>query len=173
MVFFSWIHTIAHWNNSARLVARDGQGIKRFLTTNFATAPGLSGYVMLATLMVMAVTSTRTTRRDGFERFWSMHHLFIIFFLSWSVHGAFCKIKPGGAPSCERTGLFWQCWIYGGAVYLLERILREWRGRRKTFVTKVVQHPRNVVEIQMTKEKIKPRAGQVRNSSLSHGGWAP
>jgi NADPH oxidase len=42
----------------------------------------------------------------------------------------------------------------------MERVLREIRGRHKTFVTKVIQHPSNVVEIQIHKERTKTRAGQ-------------
>jgi NADPH oxidase len=61
--------------------------------------------------------------------------------------------------------VFWQFWMYGGFLYLLERVLREVRGRHATFISKVVQHPSNVVEIQIKKEKTKTRAGQVRISA--------
>ncbi len=70
-------------------------------------------------------------------------------------------IKPDLAPYCANTGVFWQYWMFGGAVYLVERILRELRGRHKTFISKVIQHPSNVVEIQIKKEHTKTRAGQV------------
>lgn len=69
-------------------------------------------------------------------------------------------IKTDSAPYCFGTGVFWEYWMYGGFVYLLERIAREIRGRHKTFVTKVIQHPSNVVEIQIHKERTKMRAGQ-------------
>jgi predicted ferric reductase len=161
IVFFSWVHTIAHWNNFAQLSAQNNQGFKGFLMANFATGPGLSGYIMLAALMAMVFTSTEKPRRAKFERFWYIHHLFIIFFLFWSVHGAFCMIKPDVAPFCAGTGVFWQYWMYGGIIYLIERILREVRGRHKTFISKVIQHPSNVVEIQIKKEHTKFRAGQV------------
>ena len=50
--------------------------------------------------------------------------------------------------------------MYGGFAYLLERVLREIRGRHTTYVTKVIQHPSSVCEIQIHKEKTKMRAGQ-------------
>lgn len=115
---------------------------------------------MLIALMMMLFTSIEKHRRASYERFWSVHHLFIVFFLFWSIHGAFCMIKPDTAPFCNSISVFWQFWIYGGFIYLVERVLREIRGRHKTFVSKVIQHPSNVVEIQIKKEKTTTRAGQ-------------
>lgn len=160
IVFFTWVHTIAHWHNFAQLAAKQKLGFIGFLKINFLTGPGWSGYVMLFALMAMLFTSIEKPRRANYERFWSVHHLFIIFFGFWSVHGAFCMIKTDSAPFCFGTGVFWEYWMYGGFAYLLERVLREVRGRHKTYVTKVIQHPSNVVEIQMHKERTKTRAGQ-------------
>lgn len=162
IVFFSWLHTIAHWNNFAQLSAKNNQGFKGFLLANFATGPGWSGYIMLTCLMLIVATSIERFRRAKFERFWYTHHLFVVFFVFWSIHGAFCMIKTDAGPFCKGTGVFWQFWMYGGFVYLLERILREVRGRHKTYISKVIQHPSSVVEIQIKKEHTKSRAGQVK-----------
>ncbi len=161
IVFFSWLHTIAHWNNLAQFAAKQKLGFKGFALANFATGPGWSGYIMLIILMAIVATALEKPRRAKFERFWYTHHLFILFFVFWSVHGAFCMIKPDREPFCAGTGVFWQYWMLGGFVYLGERIAREMRGKHKTFVSKVIQHPNNVVEIQIKKENTKTRAGQV------------
>jgi hypothetical protein len=161
IVFFTWVHTLAHWNNFAQLAAKSGQGFKGFLLLNFASGPGWSGYVMLFALMAIAVTSMERFKKPKFERFWYTHHLFVVFFVFWSVHGAFCMIKTDSAPFCFGTGVFWQYWMYGGVIYLFERVAREVRGRHKTYISKVIQHPSNVVELQIKKEKTKTRAGQV------------
>lgn len=161
IVLFTWVHTIAHWNNFAQLAAKNNLGFRGFLLANFATGPGWSGYIMLTALMAMVATSMGKQRQAKFERFWYTHHLFIVFFVFWSVHGAFCMIKADSAPFCFGTGVFWQYWMYGGLVYLLERVMRERRGRHKTFILKVIQHPSNVVELQIKKEKTKSKAGQV------------
>lgn len=166
IVLFTWIHTIAHWNNFAQLASKNNLGFKGFLLANFATGPGWSGYVMLTVLMVMLVTSLERFKTKNHERFWYSHHLFVIFFLFWSIHGAFCMIKTDVAPFCSGTGTFWQYWMCGGFLYLVERMLREVRGRHKTFISKVIQHPSNVVEIQIKKEHTKSRAGQVRYPNL-------
>jgi len=69
-------------------------------------------------------------------------------------------IKPDREPFCEGIGAFWKFWIVGGFIYLIERTLREVRGKHKTYISKVIEHPSGVVEIQIKKEHTKPRAGQ-------------
>ncbi|KAF1839701.1 hypothetical protein BDW02DRAFT_6609 [Decorospora gaudefroyi] len=160
IVFFSWVHTIAHWNNLARFSAGNNLGFMGFILANLATGPGWSGYVMLIALMAIALTAAEKARRANFERFWYTHHLFIVFFLFWSIHGAFCMIKPDFAPFCDGIGVFWEYWMYGGFAYLAERVSREIRGRHKTYISKVIQHPSNVCEVQIKKENTKTRAGQ-------------
>ncbi|MCJ1308705.1 hypothetical protein MMC25_002359 [Agyrium rufum] len=160
IVFFSWVHTIAHWNNFAQLSAKTNGGFLGFLKINLLSGPGWSGYVMLTVLMIMVITSIQRFKSKNFERFWYTHHLFIVFFIFWSVHGAFCMIKADFAPLCFGSGAFWQYWMYGGFVYLAERVMREIRGRHKTYISKVIQHPSNVVELQIKKEHTKTRAGQ-------------
>ncbi|KAL1952621.1 hypothetical protein VTO42DRAFT_4603 [Malbranchea cinnamomea] len=160
IVVFSWIHTVAHWANFARLSLSQGLGFRGFLLANIATGPGWSGYAMLFVLMAMTITALERSRRSNFERFWYTHHLFIVFFLFWAIHGAFCMIKPDFPPFCDKVGTFWRYWIAGAVVYLLERIMREVRGRRWTSILKVIQHPSNVMEIQIQKKNIKSRAGQ-------------
>ncbi|KAH8897300.1 hypothetical protein GQ53DRAFT_507761 [Thozetella sp. PMI_491] len=163
--FFSWVHTIAHWNNLAQIASKYNLGIYGFLAANLASGPGWTGYFMLVALTGMVVTSYEKARRANYERFWYTHHMFIVFFIFWAIHGAFCMVQPDFAPYCvsigtSAVGVFWQYWMYGGYAYLGERIARELRGRHKTYVSKVIQHPSNVCEIQIKKENTKTRAGQ-------------
>ncbi|KAM0525666.1 hypothetical protein ACHAPE_000377 [Trichoderma viride] len=165
IVFFSWAHTIAHWNNFAQVAIKNNLGVYGWLLANFASGPGWTGYIMLIALMGMVFTSIEKPRRANYERFWYTHHMFIIFFLFWAIHGAFCMIQPDVAPFCtsigpSAIGVFWQYWMYGGFIYLAERIAREIRGHHKTYISKVIQHPSNVCEIQIKKENTKTRAGQ-------------
>jgi NADPH oxidase 2 len=123
---------------------------------------------MLLALMAIVFTSIEKRRRAQYERFWYTHHLFVVFFVFWSLHGIWCMIPADMQPYCSGTGVFYLYWMYGGFIYLAERLAREIRGRHKTFISKVIQHPSNVVEVQIKKEKTKSKAGQVRmNSPLS------
>ncbi|KAA8613334.1 ferric reductase [Pyrenophora tritici-repentis] len=69
-------------------------------------------------------------------------------------------IQPDFAPFCDGIGVFWEYWMYGGFAYLAERIAREVRGKHKTYISKVIQHPSNVCEVQIKKEHTTTRAGQ-------------
>lgn len=160
LVFFSILHTAGHWNNLWQLSAKYKLGFVGWMRLNFLTGPGWSGYVMLLSLIAITVTAIDRARRANFERFWYTHHLFTIFFAFFSVHGTFCLLRRDNGGSCTSTGNFYIWWIFGAAIYLVERILREIRGQQTTYISKVIQHPANVVEIQMFKEKTKVKAGQ-------------
>lgn len=115
---------------------------------------------MLICLMFMVLTAVEKPRRRNFERFWYTHHLFLLFFLLWQFHGAFCMVTPDRAPFCSGTSVFYRYWIVGGMVYLAERLLREVRGRQTTYISKVIQHPSRVCEIQIKKDSCRTKAGQ-------------
>ena len=69
-------------------------------------------------------------------------------------------ITPDRPPFCSQIGVFWKFWLVGGFIYLVERLMREIRGKHKTYISKVIEHPSNVVEIQIKKEHTNARAGQ-------------
>lgn len=50
--------------------------------------------------------------------------------------------------------------MVGGLLYLGERTMREIRGKHKTYISKVIEHPSNVVEIQIKKDHTITKAGQ-------------
>ena len=67
-------------------------------------------------------------------------------------------------------------WLVGGIIWISERILREIRSRHVTFVHKVIQHPSNVMEVQIKKEKTTTRAGQyifLSCPEISYFQWHP
>ena len=160
MVVFTTLHVVGHWNNLGRLASKYNLGFVGFLKLNFLTGPGWSGYIMLFCLLAMTITAIDRARKANFERFWYTHHLCTVFFAFWSVHGAFCVLKRDIPTECASTGNFYRWWVLGAFIYLLERIAREVRGTHTTYISKVIQHPSDVVEIQMFKEKTKVKAGQ-------------
>ena len=164
MLCLAWAHAIAHWINFACLAAQNGERVRVFFLLCFTTGPGWSGHVMLLTLtLIAAISYKRAVRIDraGFFRFWFSHKMFLIFLILWSVHGTFCLFRADRMLFRAGLGTFWPYWAFGAMLYLLERVLRVWRGRHKIHITKVIQHSHNVIEIQMEKGKIKARIGQV------------
>ncbi|KAI0767365.1 NADPH oxidase [Fomes fomentarius] len=169
IVVFSIVHIVAHMVNFTELVlvldpdaVTTGQKVFAFVAANFLTGPGLTGWIMTAALGIMVWFAIEKRRRAHFEWFWYSHHLFIVFFINWQLHGMFCMIKPDRPPFCSYNtiGVFWRYWLVGGVIWIYERILREVRSRHRTYISKVIQHPSNVMEIQIKKEKTTTRAGQ-------------
>jgi len=183
IVTFTTIHILAHMVNFYKLAASDptkkaGDRILVFLAANFTTGPGVTGWIMTATLFVMVWYAMEKRRRARFEVFWYTHHLFIVFFICWQLHGMFCMIKPDRPPYCSfnNIGVFWRYWLVGGVIWIWERILREVRSRHRTYISKVIQHPSKVMELQIKKEKTTTRAGQYIYLScpeVSYFQWHP
>ncbi|EKM56649.1 uncharacterized protein PHACADRAFT_253883 [Phanerochaete carnosa HHB-10118-sp] len=184
IVWWSFVHIAAHMVNFTKLAFADtdakttGQRIVAFLEANFATGPGVTGWIMTAALGIMVWFAIEKRRRAHFEWFWYSHHLFIVFFINWQLHGMFCMIKPDRPPYCSYNtiGVFWRYWLVGGVIWIFERILREVRSRHRTYIHKVIQHPSNVMELQIKKEKTTTRAGQyifLSCPEISYFQWHP
>ncbi|KAJ7706691.1 NADPH oxidase B [Mycena rosella] len=187
IVLGSLVHTLAHVVNLYRLTMADnsadttGKRVVFFITANFIIGPLWTGWLMWVALGVMVYFALEKRRRQpngGFEKFWYTHHLFIPFFILWQLHGMFCMIKPDRPPYCSYNtiGVFWRYWIVGGLVWISERILREVRSRHVTYISKVIQHPSKVMELQIKKEKTKTRAGEyifINCPEVSYFQWHP
>jgi len=161
MVFFTLLHTLAHWTNYSGVVKASRQTFIGFLRLNLATGAGWSGNLMLVVLTLIAATSPHWVQTRNWSKFGATHHLYILFFVLWSIHGAFAT-KVDKPVSLTESATFWQYWVCGGLTYLVERLLREFRGRYKTQISKVIQHPSNVVEIQIKKGNMAVKVGQAR-----------
>ncbi|KAF7798142.1 hypothetical protein EIP86_009358 [Pleurotus ostreatoroseus] len=67
-------------------------------------------------------------------------------------------------------------WLVGGVIWVFERVLREVRSRHRTYISKVIQHPSKVLELQIKKEKTTTRAGQyifICCPEISYFQWHP
>ncbi|KAG0145446.1 hypothetical protein CROQUDRAFT_658623 [Cronartium quercuum f. sp. fusiforme G11] len=178
LAFFSALHIAAHMVNFTELAIKTNTGIVGFIGANFLTGPGATGWIMTIALGILVWYAREKPRRARFERFWYSHHLFIVFFIGWQLHGMFCMIQPDRPPYCSynQIGVFWKYWLGGGLLFLYERILREVRSRHKTYISKVIQHPSRVCEVQIKKEKTVTRAGQyifLNCPEVSYWQWHP
>jgi hypothetical protein len=64
-----------------------------FLKLNFTSGPGVTGWIMTAALIIMVWFAMEKRRKKNFEKFWYSHHLFVVFFINWQLHGMFCMIS--------------------------------------------------------------------------------
>ncbi|KAJ3370884.1 hypothetical protein HDU91_005811 [Kappamyces sp. JEL0680] len=157
IVFWTLVHVIAHYFNylnvskALPISAED---------LSLQSGPGWTGQVISVAFFLMVTSAAEAVRRKYFEMFWYTHHLFIIFFGGLLMHGSFCFIKADFGDPCRGGPMFWKWWLASGVAYLVERLYREYRGRQKTKISKVVQHPSKTIEIQIKKDQFVAQAGQ-------------
>ncbi|KAF9164776.1 hypothetical protein DFQ26_001010 [Actinomortierella ambigua] len=158
IVFFSMVHTLAHYANYYHLEKASESGGKTAQQMAFLTGTGFTGHMLVLILFLMISSSVERVRRKAFETFWYAHHLFILFFITLMSHGAFCFIRADDPPYCKASSYkFVSASLF---FYIVERVLREVRARKPTSIHKIVLHPSKVVEVQMQKRDFKCKAGQ-------------
>ena len=137
---------------------------------HYTQAGGITGHVMLFCMLMMFTTAHARIRQQSYETFWYTHHLFIPFLLALYTHATGCFVRDGKEPYSPFAGNpFWdhclgyEGWrweLFGGGLYLGERIYREINSRRQTRITKVIRHPYDAMEIQFEKPSMRYKAGQ-------------
>jgi len=88
------------------------------------------------------------------------------------------RARPDRPPFCshQNIGTFWKYILFSLALYLFERLLREYRSRQRTWITAVILHPSQVIELQFKKEKTRIAAGQyimLNCPEISYFQWHP
>ena len=158
IALFSTIHISAHIINALRLSVFDPTFTPEYLVL---TNPSLlTGVVLVIIFFLMITSSFEPVRRANFEIFWYTHHLFPLFFFMTILHGQFCFIRADREPKCNVGGQFWRWFVLSGFFYTCERLFREIRVRRLTYISKIILHPSKVVEVQIKKPSCKTAPGQ-------------
>lgn len=121
------------------------------LEIHYGQAGGITGHTMLLCMLLMYTTAHHRIRQQSFETFWYTHHLFIPFLIGMYTHATGCFVRSTPEVFSPLAGkAFWdfcigyQGWrweLFGGGLYLIERLYREIRIRRETKIVKVVRHP--------------------------------
>ncbi|KAJ2161531.1 hypothetical protein GGF46_001386 [Coemansia sp. RSA 552] len=161
IMLFSLIHTAAHYRNYYIVAKAYDVPYWKVL---FTTGHSITGHIMLFCMIIMSVTGYAKIRRKHFNVFWNLHHLFVVYFACFSIHGGFCLLKSNLPPYCSTGAAFYKYWVFSGVVYLFERLSREFRANRRANdmkVQKVILHPGKVMEVQFHKPRgFKGLAGQ-------------
>lgn len=137
-------------------------------------------------MLLMYTTAHAKIRQQSYETFWYTHHLFIPFLLGMYTHATNCFVRdsvkyfsPFAGENFWNHCIGYEGWrweLWAGGLYLIERIVREIRARRRTEIIKVIRHPYDAVEIQFSKPSMKYRAGQwlfIQIPSVSRQQWHP
>ncbi|KAI9771143.1 MAG: hypothetical protein M1840_002494 [Geoglossum simile] len=185
LLFYTTLHVLAHYVNFFNVEKAQLRPVTA-VEIHYTQAGGITGHVMLLCMLLMYTTAHRKIRQQSYETFWYTHHLFIPFLLGLYTHATGCFVRDTPLPFSPFAGAnFWnhcigyEGWrweLWGGGLYLIERLYREVRARRETEITKVVKHPYDAVEIQFKKPSMKYKAGQwlfLNVPSISKGQWHP
>ncbi|KAL8738116.1 MAG: hypothetical protein Q9181_001063 [Wetmoreana brouardii] len=153
---------------------------------HYTQVGGITGHVMLFCMLLMFTTAHAKIRQQSYETFWYTHHLFVPFLLALYTHATGCFVRDKPEPYSPFAGSpFWnhcigyEGWrweLFGGGLYLCERIYREIQSRRPAKIMKVVRHPYDAMEIQFSKPSMKYKAGQwllINVPSVSTTQWHP
>ena len=164
IIFWSALHVSGHAFNYSKISQWAGITWWDLL---FKMPTGLTGVVLGLILAIMVLFSLPVVRAKYFHIFSHIHLIFIFFIGYSSLHGAFCFIKNDAEIGtylekgnsdffsnnsiCNKSPSYWK-WVVGPfMIYIGEKILRLVRGSRKVEIRKVIQHPSNTIEIQVSK----------------------
>jgi NADPH oxidase 1 len=185
LLFFTIIHVCAHYVNFFN-VEKSQIRPETAVQIHYTQAGGITGHIMLLCMLFIYTTAHHRIRQQSFETFWYTHHLFIPFLLAMYTHATGCFVRDTVHPFSPFAGKpFWdhcigyEGWrweLFGGGLYLMERLYREIRARRETKIFKVIRHPYEAMEIQFKKPSMKYRAGQwlfIQVPSVSKQQWHP
>lgn len=185
MLVFTICHVCAHYVNFFN-VEKSQIRPETAVQIHYTQAGGITGHIMLLCMLLMYTTAHHRIRRQSFETFWYTHHLFIPFLLGMYTHATNCFVRDSVDPYSPFAGKpFWdhcigyEGWrweLFGGGIYLMERIYREIRARRETKIFKVIRHPYDAMEIQFKKPSMKYKAGQwlfLQVPAVSSQQWHP
>ncbi|KKA29182.1 hypothetical protein TD95_004312 [Thielaviopsis punctulata] len=185
MVFFTFLHTVAHYVNFFN-VEKTQLRPELAVQIHYTQPGGITGHIMLFCMMMIYTTAHARIRQQSFETFWYTHHMFIPFFLGMYTHTTGCFVRDSVNPFSPFAGkpywthcigyLGWRWELFSGGFYLIERLYREVRAARDTEITRVIRHPYDVIEIQFNKPSFKYKAGQwlfLQVPSISKWQWHP
>ncbi|PSS12747.1 hypothetical protein M430DRAFT_21815 [Amorphotheca resinae ATCC 22711] len=185
MLFWTIAHVSAHYVNFFNVERTQIRKVTA-IQIHYTEAGGITGHIMLLCMLLMYTTAHAKIRQQSFETFWYTHHLFIPFLLGLYTHATGCFVRDTTDPFSPFAGSnFWnhclgyEGWrweLWGGGIYLIERLYREIRSRRDTKIVRVVRHPYDAMEIQFSKPSMKYKAGQwlfLNVPSVSRQQWHP
>ncbi|KAI8917319.1 NADPH oxidase [Entophlyctis helioformis] len=175
MLFFSLVHTNAHYTNFFFVETKlSVLGLKAWMVHYLAWG-GATGHVMLFIMFLMYTSAKLDVKTKNFEMFWYTHHLFVPFYFCLFFHSYGCFVKSSTTGKCKGYNS-----NYGTipifCLYIAERLLREYRARLPTTLSKVIFHPGNTMELRIEKPSFQYKPGQylfVNIPAVSGLQWHP
>ena len=178
MMLFALIHTNAHYTNFFLVEYMDVISSKLSLQAwqiHYMAWGGVTGHIMLLICFLMFTSVKMEVKKKNFEIFWYTHHLFLPFFFALFFHAFGCFVKSTQTKQCKGyNSNYYTIPVF--CLYMAERILREYRARQPTNLTKVIFHPGNTMELRIEKPSFLYKPGQylfLNIPAISKYQWHP
>lgn len=153
ILFWTMFHVVGHYFNFYGV--QNTLQIDTVVNLHYTIFAGLTGHLMLVSMFFIYIFSGIYFRIFKYNLFWYSHHLFIVMFTVYPMHGIGCFVKTDDDECVP---------YYSGVItapvlliYLVERIVREFRPYKR--VIDVVYSSNNVFNIKID-SKISYRPGQ-------------
>lgn len=160
LVIFASVHALFCYILLAKDSILRQRGFDGFLVTTFLSGVGWTGHAMLFLMAGLIVHRFRKHRVAGLLTFTLRRTLGLLLGVLVVLHGSF--IGPALQVHQQRMGgLTWHFAALGALIYLTEVILGFPRSFRSSSISRIIQHPSNVVEIQIQPKVVMPEIGQV------------
>lgn len=164
ILLFTFIHVYGHYISFA-LYADTTANTEFYISPTFMAIShptGITGQLLVILTLLIITSSISPIRESFYKIFLYTHQLsWLLWFVLLLVHGSFCFTKSDSAPFCQPSS-FWKFWLASGLIYALERGLRYYKIKsEQTYISKVIAHPSNIVELQIKKPGTKINAGRV------------
>lgn len=179
ILFCTIVHSLGHYVNfykMDRLYRQDPEGPFKLTAAEllYKSPAGITGHIMLLSMVLMYTTAKQTQRNKSFEAFWYTHHLAFVMLGALMFHGIGCIVKDQNGK-CRGYNSY-QYLAIGYVLYVIERIIRVYRARLDTRLVKAIQHPAGVIELQIQKPSFSYKPGQymfVNVPDISKYQWHP
>lgn len=169
LLFWSVIHTVCHYINFI--------GVEKILKINtaynlhFKMTAGVTGHIMVVCLLIISAFSFKKIRMLKYELFWYTHHLFVIFYIAYILHGTGCFVKTDNGKCMPYYSSFVSAPVF--LVYFLERVLREFRKEGR--IVSVI-YSGDTLKIKVPRNNMKYLPGHyilLKCGDISQGQWHP
>ena len=155
---FSILHIALSWATLGLASTREASGFTAYLYANLGTADGFFGHLLFLLLLVL-VSNLKVVSTSPIQ---PISGYFVApFLLAWSFHVSFCQSST--LQFINTPIATWLCSLCGVLIYSLQVLYRERKATARCAQTvfKIIEHPGQVVELRMSKDKFAPKIGQV------------
>lgn len=142
---------------------------------NLAHPTLITGIFLVLMLLAVAITAyCEPIRRRTFEVFYYVHYLAALSMILIFIHGLWCFIRTSTGRCAGSTTIYWLA--LPALLYCVDQMFALYRGTRFVYISKVIENPSQVLEVQFRRPGFIFLPGQyayIKCPALSLLQWHP